>query len=128
MGKQTSQPPSTRSEEAPRPSASARSAASPPSINKRKPPCKPILLKGKSTCYVVFSDGQRRIYRNRDSKVSGSSRILNPKKVSFVNLFVNAVLQPPNHYSVRTGWLKLLTSDIPPQGTPIVLQMIRLYR
>ncbi|TKH05288.1 DUF4183 domain-containing protein [Peribacillus simplex] len=49
--------------------------------------------------------------------------IPDPSKVSYMNLFINGVLQPHDNYTVEKGKLKLNTIDIPIKGTPIILQM-----
>lgn len=90
-------------------------------------PRPPRLLRGKASVFVVYSDGKSRVYRDKDAAGHGIRRIPNPRTATYLNLFVNAVLQPPDHYSVSKGRLRLLTEDLPPQGTPIVLQVVRIF-
>jgi hypothetical protein len=79
--------------------------------------------------YVAISDGVRKIYTNVDKVPGyGHSDILNPNTVSYMNLFVNAMLQPPSLYQVHEGVLILLSEDVPLAGTPIMLQFIRIYQ
>lgn len=49
-------------------------------------------------------------------------------KVSYVNLFINGVLQPPVTYEIKEGILQLKTSDVPPEGAPINLQFITIHQ
>lgn len=96
------------------------------------PPIPPVppttVLKADNLMYAAISDGVRRIYTNAD-KVSGydHSDILNPNSVSYMNLFVNAMLQPPSLYQVNEGVLVLLSEDIPLAGVPIMLQFIIIH-
>jgi hypothetical protein len=78
--------------------------------------------------YNALSDGISKIYTNADElKEYGNRGILDPKSVSYMNLFVNGVLQPPIVYLVEEGLLQLITDDIPPKGAPIILQFISIY-
>ena len=43
-----------------------------------------------------------------------------------VNLYVNGVLQPKVNYKVEKGLLTFLTTDLPPQGVPIIIEFITL--
>jgi hypothetical protein len=85
----------------------------------------PRLLKAETTQYTAFSDGFRNVYTDADAAPPYStSGILDPGSVSFLNLFVNGVLQSPNLYAVRPGMLIL--SDIPPRGAPLILQFVKI--
>ncbi|WP_356714735.1 DUF4183 domain-containing protein [Peribacillus sp. Bi96] len=53
----------------------------------------------------------------------GNQTILDPSNTSFMNLFINGVLQPHANYTVEKGKLKLNTVDTPIKGAPIILQM-----
>jgi hypothetical protein len=78
--------------------------------------------------YNALSDGVRSIYTNEDEiKEYGNQGILDPKSVSYINLFINGVLQPPNTYEVKTGYLRLKTNDLPPKNAPLNLQFITIY-
>ena len=47
-----------------------------------------------------------------------------PSEVSYINLFVNGILQPQPLYEVSTGKLTLLDTQPPSQGSSIILQFI----
>lgn len=77
--------------------------------------------------FNTISNGYQRTFTEQDAlKEYGKQVILAPEKVSYMNLFVNAVLQPKENYVVEDGKLTLLTEDIPISGTPIHLQMIKI--
>ncbi|WP_235867296.1 DUF4183 domain-containing protein [Priestia abyssalis] len=91
-------------------------------------PIAPKLLKADTLQYVTISDGVKRIYTNQDGLTGyGNTGILNPNSVSYINLFINAMLQPPILYQVQEGVLVLTSQDIPKQGVPIILQFIMIY-
>jgi hypothetical protein len=76
--------------------------------------------------YNALSDGESFIYTNENElKEYGDRGILDPKTVSYINLFINGLLQPPNTYEVKKGELRLKTIDVPQKNTPITLQFIR---
>ncbi|AST90685.1 MULTISPECIES: DUF4183 domain-containing protein [Sutcliffiella] len=78
--------------------------------------------------YNALSDGVSSIYTNKNElKEYGERGILDPKTVSYINLFINGVLQPPNTYEVKKGYLSLKTNNIPQKNTPIILQFITVY-
>ena len=78
--------------------------------------------------YYALSDGQKLIYTNNDGlQEYGTTQILSPNQVSYINLFVNGVLQPPVAYSVEEGRLTLLINEAPLKGVPITLQFITVY-
>lgn len=77
--------------------------------------------------YNTVSDGVKMEFTNADElKCYGDRGILDPAQVSFVNLYINGVLQPPVNYSVKKGYLALLTFDIPSKGVPITLEFITI--
>lgn len=77
--------------------------------------------------YYSISNGYKRIFTDADTLCPyGEQRILPPHEVSYMNLFINAVLQPDKNYTVEEGKIILHTADLPMAGTPIVLQMIKL--
>lgn len=78
--------------------------------------------------YNAISDGVQTVYTNDDELTEyGNRGILDPTTVSYVNLFINGVLQPPVNYVVKKGYLKLRTEDVPIQGAPIIVQFISIY-
>ena len=75
--------------------------------------------------YFTFSDGQKLIYTNADGLAQyGTTQILSPSEVSYINLFINGIIQPQTAYLVQTGVLTLLTPTAPEKGVPITLQFI----
>ncbi|WP_077624202.1 DUF4183 domain-containing protein [Sediminibacillus massiliensis] len=90
---------------------------------------KPKPFKVDTYQYNTLSDGRCSIYTNEDElKEYGQQGILDPETVSYINLFVNGVLQPPNTYTVKKGYLSLNTDSIPAKNTPITLQFITIYQ
>lgn len=78
--------------------------------------------------YNALSDGINSIYTNdNELKEFGNRGILDPKTVSYINLFINGILQPPINYEVKKGYLRLKTIDIPQKNTPIILQFVTIY-
>lgn len=77
--------------------------------------------------YCTLSDGCRRMYTDKDALAEYETHpILPPCEVSYYNLFINGVLQPPSAYCVEKGKLLLITVDVPIRHAPIILQMIKL--
>ncbi|NMA01931.1 MAG: DUF4183 domain-containing protein [Clostridia bacterium] len=77
--------------------------------------------------YNAISDGVKREYSDLDElKIYGDQGIIDPQEVSMVNLYVNGVLQPKVNYKVEKGLLTFLTTDLPPQGVPIIIEFITL--
>jgi hypothetical protein len=73
--------------------------------------------------YFTFSDGQKLIYTNSDGVTElGTTQILSPSEVSYINLFINGILQSQNNYKVEEG--KLTLDEAPSEGVPITLQFI----
>ncbi|WP_400241698.1 DUF4183 domain-containing protein [Niallia sp. JL1B1071] len=74
--------------------------------------------------YFAIADGMSNIFtENNGVKGLGEQKILNPSKVSYMNLFINAVLQPKENYEVKKGMICLKTEDVPICGATVVLQM-----
>ncbi|MFE8698654.1 DUF4183 domain-containing protein [Cytobacillus sp. FJAT-53684] len=88
----------------------------------------PKIAKVDTYHYYALSDGVKHIYTNEDElKEYGGRGILAPEAASYINLFVNGVLQPPNVYEVKEGYLHLKTSDVPQKNVPITLEYITIY-
>ncbi|WP_419960255.1 DUF4183 domain-containing protein [Psychrobacillus sp. BM2] len=80
-----------------------------------------------TTEFFVLSDGVKKVYTEQDAITGyGNQQIVNPITVSYMNLFINGVLQPKVNYRVTEGMLVLLTEDAPEKGCPIILQMIQI--
>ncbi|WP_238159098.1 DUF4183 domain-containing protein [Priestia megaterium] len=79
--------------------------------------------------YFTFSDGQKRVYTNNDGVAEyGITEILAPSKVSYINLFINGIIQPQSNYKVEEDKLTLLTEDVPAEDVPITLQFILINK
>lgn len=90
--------------------------------------CTNNILKAKTYQYNTKSDGKSLLYTNdHELKEYGDNGILDPKTISYMNLFINGVLQPPNTYEVKKGALRLKTEDAPAKDVPINLQFITIY-
>ncbi|USK74119.1 DUF4183 domain-containing protein [Peribacillus frigoritolerans] len=93
----------------------------------REKPNPTDILKVKTFQYTAISDGIKRIYTNQDRVLKyGSSRILDPNSVSYINLFINGILQPNINYTVEQGRL-IFSNDLPVSGAPIILQFVIIY-
>ena len=97
-------------------------------LNISRPACKVVSYRRVMTTeFFVLSDGMKKVYRQEDAIADcGFQQIINPDNASYMNLFINGVLQPKVNYCVTEGKLVLLTEDIPVKGCPIVLQMIQI--
>ncbi|PEU27692.1 DUF4183 domain-containing protein [Bacillus wiedmannii] len=75
--------------------------------------------------FYTFSDGEKLIYTDSDGIAQyGTTHILPPDEVSYINLFINGILQPQPLYLVSNGQLTLLDNQPPTQGSSIILQFI----
>lgn len=88
---------------------------------------KDYLIKVETYQYNTASDGLKKIYTNDDEiTMYGAQGILDPNKVSYLNLFINGVLQPKTNYVVKKGLLMLTTVDVPQKDVPIILQFLMI--
>lgn len=80
----------------------------------------------KSLLYYAFGDGEKRIFTNEDKIAEYStSEILSPKQYSYVNLFVNGVLQPQSIYEIIQNQLIISSTTSPPiLDSTVILQFI----
>ncbi|MGG1368280.1 DUF4183 domain-containing protein [Priestia megaterium] len=79
----------------------------------------------KSLLYVSSSDGEKLEYTDSDaSPDSETNQILSPSEVSYMNLFINGMIQPQSNYTVEKGKLILNVNEPLEKTTPIVLQFI----
>lgn len=77
--------------------------------------------------YYAQSDGTKLIYTNADELTQyGHTGILDPNTVSYINLFINGILQPQNQYVVEPGKLTLISVNAPEAGNIIILQFVRI--
>ncbi|PGO19520.1 hypothetical protein CN984_30285, partial [Bacillus cereus] len=75
--------------------------------------------------FYTFADGEKLIYTDSDGIAQyGITHILPPNEVSYINLFINGILQPQPFYQVSAGQLTLLDDQPPSQGSSIILQFI----
>ncbi|WP_152394235.1 DUF4183 domain-containing protein [Paenibacillus guangzhouensis] len=90
-----------------------------------QPPPTTGFLKVETFQYITVSDGVKNTYTNLDGLTQfDSSVILNPNTVSYMNLFINGILQPFNVYKVSEGILTI--NSVQENGVPITLQFIRV--
>ncbi|HDR6311321.1 TPA: DUF4183 domain-containing protein, partial [Bacillus cereus] len=75
--------------------------------------------------FYTFADGEKLIFTDADGIAQyGTTKILAPNEVSYINLFINGILQPQPFYQVSNGQLTLLDNQPPSQGSSIILQFI----
>src|SRR5690606_35705079 len=85
------------------------------------------ILKGENNQYNTVSDGIRKVYTNDDElRDYGNLGIPDPNEVSFLNLFVNGVLQPKPNYIVEEGVITLVTKNTARKGVPIILEYFKI--
>ncbi|WP_112180423.1 MULTISPECIES: DUF4183 domain-containing protein [Paraliobacillus] len=88
----------------------------------------PLKRKVETYQYNAYSDGVKKVYKNSDEITKyGDKGILNPEDVSYINLFINGVLQAPVNYQIEAGKLILKTEDIPIKRSLIIIQFITVY-
>lgn len=83
------------------------------------------LLKGENQQYNALADGVKTAFTDNDELlIYGNQGIPDLGEISFINLYINGVLQPQTNYKVRPGLL-ILTVDSPPQkGVPVILESL----
>jgi hypothetical protein len=85
------------------------------------------VAKAETYQYYASSDGIKSVYTNEDElKQYGNRGILDPATVSYINLFINGILQPQNQYMVESGKLTFTSADVPEAGSPIILQFVTI--
>ncbi len=83
------------------------------------------ILKGTNYQYNTISDGLKTSFTNDDElTIYGNKGIPNPAEVSFFNLYVNGILQPPINYTVAEGLLTLTVDSPPKTGALIILESL----
>lgn len=84
-------------------------------------------LGAKNYFYYAISNGGR-IYTDEDAVTEYKNNyIRDPKHTTYINLYVNGILQPTELYSVSKGVLYFESENPPEKGTPIVLQFVKLF-
>uniref|UniRef100_UPI0023568AC3 DUF4183 domain-containing protein n=2 Tax=Bacillaceae TaxID=186817 RepID=UPI0023568AC3 len=87
------------------------------------------LIPSTNLLYFTFSDGQKRLYTNNDGIAQyGTTEILAPEEASYINLFINGILQPHINYQIQKGSLTLLTEEVPSKGVPIIIQFVLINK
>lgn len=77
--------------------------------------------------YVTLSNGSKRIFNDVDAlPIYSNKGILAPKDVSCFNFYINGVLQPKINYTIKKGQLELISEDLPPDSTILILESILL--
>ena len=83
------------------------------------------VLNAENHQYNTVSDGIKKEFTDDDELLLYDSHgIPDPNDVSFLNLFINGVLQPEPVYAVKPGLLILKTADTPQEGVPIILEYL----
>ncbi|WP_416825452.1 DUF4183 domain-containing protein [Ectobacillus polymachus] len=100
----------------------------PINIVSKERPVPPRPMQTSNVLYFTYSDGQKIVYTDQDGLAEyGSTHILAPTEVSYINFFINGMLQPTVNYEVEKGKLTLLTENAPMDGVLMILQFITIY-
>lgn len=84
--------------------------------------CKKSIIQADLYQYNALWKGCNKIYTNQDELTQyGNKGILDPKDVSYINVFINGVLQPKINYIVNKGVLIVKTEDCSVAGAPIAV-------
>jgi hypothetical protein len=87
-----------------------------------------LLFKASNDYYNEISDGVKRKFTNKDElEEYGHHGIPSPHEISWLNLYINGVLQPKTTYVVKKGLIELETEDVPPKGAIITLESVSLF-
>ena len=85
------------------------------------------LMKAETYQYNTLASGKK-VYTNTDElTVYGNRGILDPQQISYLNLFINGVIQPKSNYIVEPGILILKAERVPVEGTPISIKFVSLF-
>ncbi|KGX93736.1 hypothetical protein N781_00585 [Pontibacillus halophilus JSM 076056 = DSM 19796] len=91
--------------------------------NPLPPQPKETLIKADVYYYYTVADGTKTIYTERDAIVEyGDQGIFPKEQCTYVNLFINGMIQPDAVYSTGNGYLIL--PEAPDAGVPIILQFV----
>lgn len=79
-------------------------------------------LQAEISQYNTIADGIKQTFQNEDEiKKYGGQGILSPDEVSYINVFVNGLLQPKKNYIIKKGEITFTTQDIPSKGQSIII-------
>lgn len=77
--------------------------------------------------FYMFVKENQRIFSYHDQvNEYQNGKIPSPEDVSYMNLFINGVLQPAKNYEVVKDQLILKTVDLPLEKTILILQMVKV--
>ena len=77
--------------------------------------------------YYMQAKENQRVFSYRDQvREYRNGKIPSPEDVSYMNLFINGVLQPAKNYEVIKDKLILKTIDLPLVDTILILQMVKV--
>lgn len=76
--------------------------------------------------YMCAKENQRIFTYCDQVKEYQNGNILSPEDVSYMNLFINGVLQPTKNYEIAQDKLILKTIDLPLEKTILILQMVKV--
>ncbi|MDQ0255326.1 hypothetical protein J2S74_002708 [Evansella vedderi] len=79
------------------------------------------LLNGETEYFTVLSTGSKIPFPKH-------VHLPNPDEYSYVNLYINGVLQPQENYTITDGELILLTEEDPRKHVPIIVQFVKIYQ
>lgn len=75
---------------------------------------------------TIYIKGKKEFANDDELIEYGNNGILNPRDVSYYNLFINGVLQPKSTYIVHEGVLTLISNTTYPNECPIILQFLKI--
>lgn len=85
------------------------------------------LIKAETYQYNTLSNGGKTYTDADELTVYGDRGILDPKQISYNNLFVNGVIQPGINYTIEPGILTLTAAYAPMEESPILVRFVSLY-
>ncbi|MHA7967327.1 DUF4183 domain-containing protein [Paenibacillus sp. CAU 1782] len=83
-------------------------------------------LKTKVFYYYAVGDGESSQFTLADATPGYDNRLPDSRKMSFINVFVDGMLQPPNVYRLEPG--KLSFSSPPVNNAVIIAQFISIFK
>ncbi|MFC0526029.1 DUF4183 domain-containing protein [Pontibacillus salicampi] len=76
--------------------------------------------------YYTIADGTKNIFTSADAITAyGAQGILSQEETTYINLYVNGMIQPDVIYSIRKD--VLILPEAPADGVPIILQFVILH-